>query len=78
MSFFMCAGADLFRVAGLSARIQRGAGGGAMIIAICVAVISLIAGGYGLGLVCYERGYVHGYDDAENGGDIVLTLEDDG
>ena len=26
MSFFMCAGADLFRVAGLSARIQRGAG----------------------------------------------------
>jgi len=49
-----------------------------MIIAMCVAVIALVAGGYGLGLVCYERGYVHGYDDAENGDDIVLTLEDDG
>jgi len=38
-----------------------------MIIAICVAVLSLIAGGYGLGLVCYERGYVHGYEDATQG-----------
>jgi len=45
-----------------------------MIIAICVAVLSLIAGGYGLGLVCYERGYVHGYEDATQG--WVFTPED--
>ena len=38
-----------------------------MIIAICVAVFSLIAGGYGLGLICYERGYVHGHEDATEG-----------
>lgn len=45
-----------------------------MIIAICVAVFSLIAGGYGLGLICYERGYVHGHEDASN---IRLMLDDD-
>ena len=47
-----------------------------MIIVICVAVFSLIAGGYGLGLICYERGYVHGYDDCEHKDDIVCVPED--
>lgn len=47
-----------------------------MIIAICVAVLSLIAGGYGLGLVCYERGYVHGYDDCEHKDEVVFVPED--
>ena len=35
-----------------------------MIVAICFAVAALVAGGYGLGLVMFERGYVHGYEDA--------------
>jgi len=47
-----------------------------MIVAVCLAVFSLIAGGYGLGLICYERGYVHGYEDAI-GGDVVFTPEDE-
>lgn len=47
-----------------------------MIIAICVAVISLIAGGYGLGMVCYERGYVHGYEDGEHKDEVVFVPED--
>jgi len=47
-----------------------------MIIAICVAVISLIAGGYGLGLVCYERGYVHGHEDATHPEGWTFTEEE--
>ena len=47
-----------------------------MIVAICVAVVALVAGGYGLGLVMFERGYVHGYEDA-TGGDVVFTPEDE-
>jgi len=47
-----------------------------MIVAVCLAVFSLIAGGYGLGLICYERGYVRGHEDAI-GGDVVFTPEDE-
>ena len=48
------------------------------LLTMAAAVVALVLGGYGIGKVCYERGSVHGYDDAENGDDIVLTLEDDG
>ena len=47
-----------------------------MIIAICVAVFSLIAGRYGLGLICYERGYVHGHEDATGGWQFTEEGED--
>ena len=47
------------------------------LLTMAAAVVALVLGGWGLGKVCYERGYVHGYDDAENGNGIVLTLEDD-
>ncbi len=48
------------------------------LLIMAAAVVALVLGGWGIGKVFYERGYVHGYDDAENGDDIVLTLEDDG
>lgn len=48
------------------------------LLIMAAAVVALVLGGLGLGKVCYERGYVHGYDDAGNGDDIVLTIEDDG
>ena len=48
------------------------------LLIMAASVVALVLGGLGLGKVCYERGYVNGYDDAENGDDIVLTLEDDG
>lgn len=38
-----------------------------MIVAICFAVVALVAGGYGLALIAYERGYVHGHEDATGG-----------
>ena len=48
------------------------------LLTMAAAVVALVLGGWGIGKVCYERGYDHGYDDAENVDDIVLTLEDDG
>jgi len=42
------------------------------LLIMAAAVVALVLGGWGIGKVCYERGYVHGYDDAENGDDIVL------
>jgi len=48
------------------------------LLIMATAVVALVLGGWGIGKVCYERGYVHGFDDAENGDDIVLTIEDDG
>jgi hypothetical protein len=37
-----------------------------MIVAICFAVVALVAGGYGLAMIAYERGYVHGYEEASH------------
>ena len=47
-----------------------------MIVAVCVAVVALVAGGYGLALIAYERGYVHGYDDCEHKDEVVFVAED--
>lgn len=47
-----------------------------MIVAICFAVVALVAGGYGLALIAYERGYVHGYDDGEHKDKVVFVPED--
>jgi len=43
------------------------------IVAIAVAVVALVAGAYGLGIVMFERGYVHGYEAARPGGDIDFS-----
>ena len=43
-------------------------------IAVLVAAAVIVAGGYGLFKVAFERGYVHGYEDASN---IRLMLDDD-
>lgn len=41
---------------------------------IAAAVIALVAGGYGLGKVMFERGYVQGYEAATHpNGDITFT-----
>ena len=45
-----------------------------MIVAICIAVVAIVLGGYGLALIAFERGYVHGYEDATQG--WVFTPED--
>lgn len=47
------------------------------IVPLAIAVIGLIAGGYGLGLICYERGYVHGYEDAAHPEGWVFHEEGD-
>lgn len=47
-----------------------------MIVAVCVAVVALVAGGYGLGLVMFERGYVRGYDDCEHKDEVVFVAEE--
>lgn len=47
------------------------------IYVICLALAAVVIGGYGLGKVMYERGYVHGYDDAEHKDEMDFTPEDD-
>lgn len=48
-----------------------------MIVAICFAVVALVAGGYGLALIAYERGYVHGYEEASHPEGWVFYQEGD-
>ena len=43
---------------------------------IAAAVIALVAGGYGLGKVMFERGYVQGYDDCEHKDEVVFVAEE--
>jgi hypothetical protein len=47
-----------------------------MIVAICFAVVALVAGGYGLALIAYERGYVHGHEDATHPEGWTFTEEE--
>lgn len=42
---------------------------------ICVTVLALILAGAGLHKIAFERGYVHGYEDATH--PITVTVEDD-
>jgi hypothetical protein len=38
-----------------------------LIVFLCGAIFALVLGGFGLGKVMFERGYVHGYEDASHG-----------
>lgn len=43
-------------------------------VAVLIAAAVIVAGGYGLFRIAYERGYVQGYEDASVG----LMLDDEG
>ena len=46
------------------------------LLIMAAAVVALVLGGWGIGKVCYERGYVHGYDDCEHKDKVVFVPED--
>lgn len=47
--------------------------------AVCLTALALIAAGYGLGLICYERGWLHGREDALHPeGETIFKGDDDG
>ena len=45
------------------------------LLIMAAAVVALVLGGWGIGKVFYERGYVHGYEDGEHNLAISTDLK---
>ncbi|MHC1785447.1 MAG: hypothetical protein AB9880_00035 [Christensenellales bacterium] len=47
-----------------------------MVLAVASAIVALVLGGYGLHKISFERGYVHGYEDATPPVKVEVDLDD--